>query len=148
MNRYQMLPQLCNSFATHQLPTLSLADKVSTAAAIFSAIAAIAACYIAYKQSQIARNSYVFSLHEKYFQLMSEASKEKDHFSDKVKQLYANLYEHILWAYSTKRITREDISLFETDFKNPKTVDYINRRRKINREWYKHYNEWLEDNQK
>lgn len=123
-------------------------DVITVGAALASAIAAIAAAYIAYKQSKTAKDAFVYMLHEKYLKIMDDARKEEEPFSDRIKQIYANFYEQVCWLHLTNKLSKQDVELFVTDFLNPRIVGFVRSRRKTNKQWYKYYWQWYTSQQR
>lgn len=77
---------------------------------------------------------------------MNDARKEKEPFSNRVQQIYANFYEQICWFLSNNKISSQDIELFYTDLRNPKIVKFVTEQRKKNSNWYKFYWDWYTKN--
>lgn len=119
----------------------------SVVAAFFSAVAAAAAVYIALQQYRITKHTYVFSLHEKYFDILDKQASETLNEQAKMK-MSANFFEHVCWSFYQGRIASNDMELFETDMRNKTLTTYVKERRRENPNWYKYYAEWIKKSNK
>lgn len=127
----------------------SLATVLSTVAAVAAALAAVFSLVVAIKQTQISRETFLFNLHQMFFNLVSGLPRQDDNskLSKHDKQLVANFNELVSWSLAKKKLTKNDAELFVVNMKLPIIVEFVKERRNGNgNETYKYYWKWLSEN--